>query len=104
MENIFKDAYFGKPYKTRGEKKAIYIHHYKDSEGGDMHYLIIDGSVVTYVWGADGKIAPNYNNSGLDIVSEWKEEVDDEELDGLAEEYSMSNYGYTGYKKTKNKR
>lgn len=83
-KNIFENAYFGKPYKTKGEKKAIYIHHYKDSEGGDMHYLIIDGSVTTYVWGADGKIAPSYNNDELDIVSEWEEEIDDIELYKLA--------------------
>lgn len=83
MENIFKNAYFCKPYKTRDGRKAFYIHHYKDSESDDMYYLIIDGSVVTYVWGADGKIAPNYNNDGLDIVSEWQP-ISEEELDELA--------------------
>lgn len=89
MNNIFKNACFGKAYRTSDDRKAVYIHHYKDSESDDMHYLIIEGSVVTYVWRADGKIAPNYNNDGLDIVSEWQESIDEEELDRVA--YEVDN-------------
>ena len=38
MSNIFKDAYFGKPYKTCSDKNAVYVG--SDDYG---HLLVIEG-------------------------------------------------------------
>ena len=43
-KNIFENAYFGKPYKTRDGRKAIYNYH---SIGG-YHDIIIDGEGMSY--------------------------------------------------------
>lgn len=50
MENIFENAYFGKPYKTRNGRKAIYL----GSNGKDGHSLMLDKD--------DSKKPHHYNN------------------------------------------
>lgn len=69
--NIFENAYFGKAYKTRDGRKAVYL---KCSE--EIHRLILEDSSI--IWSKnDGK---TYNgileSSCYDIVSEWQEELD----------------------------
>lgn len=92
-ENIFKDAHFGKAYKTRDERQAIYSH----KEEGGLHVLMYDNGEV-YSVHSDGY----YHNmqcftnledytSPLDIISEWQPTVDEqklgeEKLDKLAKE------------------
>lgn len=101
MNNIFENAYFGKPYKTRDGKKAIYL------RGNFKHHLYLEtGGIIdcnqdgTYE-GVLGRMEP------LDIVSEWQEEIDEEKLDKLAKEYeenyplddsAYSYYCYDGFK------
>ena len=86
MKNIFENAYFGKPYKTRDCRKAIYLTKYKhgelvnelaieDSEAGRRFYLYADNGSFYH------------KPSCEDIVSEWQEEINEEELNSLAEEY-----------------
>lgn len=88
-KNIFENAYFGKPYKTRDGRKAIYNYH---SIGG-YHDIIIDGEGMSYHF-ADhtngiirlprpSEIDPDVDYScPIDIVSEWT--ISEEELDELA--------------------
>lgn len=76
MNNIFGNAYFGKPYKTRDGRKAIYA--YK-REG--RHYLIVEYYEHIFTWNDNGvSDAPVQK---LDIVSEWQEGINEEELDKL---------------------
>lgn len=87
MNNIFEGAYFGKAYKTRDGRKAIYNYH---SSGG-YHDIIIDEEGVSYHFAdhTNGILRlphPSEINTDvdyscpIDIVSEWQEEIDEEEL------------------------
>lgn len=108
MEDIFKDAYFNKPYRTRDGKKAIY-HGSEEHKSGDgriwlYHYLMLEPEISDFLgknevinlyeaYINDNGIGRFANlkyckgsgaNAGYDIISEWKEEINDEELDELA--------------------
>lgn len=88
MENIFKGAYFGKVYRTRDGRKAIYNYH---SIGG-YHDIIIEGEGSSYHFGdhTNGiirlplEVNPDVNyDSPIDIVSEWP--FDEDKLTEYAE-------------------
>lgn len=93
MKNIFEGAYFGKRYKTRDDRDAIYCK-YKlfygvvpnSKHSITKHLLLINNMQWVNVFD-DGStvIGKEYPN---DIVSEWTEEVNDEELEKLAVEYA----------------
>lgn len=87
MENIFKDTYFGKPYKTRDGRKALYHSYfnlYPECPFVQHHNLILEekdkerdsywvcandyGHTFEHVEGAW------LEERGIDIVSEWKDE------------------------------
>lgn len=88
MNNIFKNAYFGKSYKTRGGDKVILV-----TLLDNVAYLLSEEKIAkTSLFGnhihsyrLDG-ICTEYQGYALDIVSEWKEEIDVEELYKLAEQ------------------
>lgn len=89
MKNIFKNAYFGKPYKTRDGRKAVYSHCI-DNKIYLMypHYYINNYSTYVNYEYVDKK-GYSYDNQHLsddDIISEWTEEVDENELNKLATE------------------
>lgn len=69
MKNMFENSYFGKPYRTRNGRKAIYI---KKVFGIIYHHQLVldDGDIEVYH--NFGKRF--YGDNGLDIVSEWQEE------------------------------
>lgn len=107
MENVFKDAYFGKAYKTRDGRKAIYriccLNHHLFTET-DIFQCNDEGYVT-------GTIIPVSN---LDIISEWNTEKSKEELDrvatlsyrntfiGEASDAEIYRIGYiNGYRKAK---
>ena len=78
--NLFSGAHFGKPYKTRNEKKAIY-----QSGDDQFHHLFLPSCDI---------IVDNYGYlnckeipSGLDIISEWT--IDEEKLDKLSFAYTI---------------
>lgn len=74
MENIFKDAYFGKFYKTRCGIKAVYL-------GKNTHYheLVVEETIGPCSYDSDGKlITPDIPD--FDIVSDWKEEISKEKV------------------------
>lgn len=76
MKNIFENAYFGKPYKTRDERKALY----HDVAANIVSLILPDFSFSVWL---DGSFEDD-KESNLDIVSEWHEEINEEELDNLA--------------------
>lgn len=77
MKNIFEGAYLGKAYKTRNGRKAIYIYY-----GSDVNLPFIERHHLIYE-GLNSIQTSNYE----EIVSEWEEPIDEEELDRLAHEY-----------------
>lgn len=84
MSNIFENAYFGKQYKTRDDRKAIYSYCIKGKP--NEHFLIVDKNPsLLGGYGDDGiSNACGYNNPNLDIVSECEETINEEELEELA--------------------
>lgn len=89
-ENIFKNAYFGKPYKTRDGRKALYWR-YVNRNGEFIHHLILpnkSGKPMSkkdeIIANKEGKnLNTSYTELSTDIVSEWQEEVNKAELDKL---------------------
>lgn len=76
MKNIFENAYFGKPYKTSNGEKAILLE-WKMEIGGTNYY---DFAIKHAKGdGYDIKTLPDF-----DIVSEWEEPINEEELNELA--------------------
>lgn len=92
MENIFENAYFGKPYKTRDGRKALYLDSFYRLTG-EKHVLAIEHMEdnLLYVF-SDGMYEPvgaidDRKENNNDIISEWQEEINEEELDKLAYDY-----------------
>lgn len=83
--NIFENAFLGKAYKTRDDRKAIYCESYENSSHTVIHRLLSKGPfgfrLVNTL--SNGNIF-SFRMDKDDIVSEWKEEVNEEELDKLA--------------------
>lgn len=88
MTNIFKNACFGKAYKTRDGRKAVFYNHHNGYAREKANYvtMILENQESIYRWYYDGT-ATDYQEH-LDIVSEWNEPINEEELDELAEQYA----------------
>lgn len=72
MSNLFEDAYFGKPYKTRDGSKAIFL---RRTEPNSNYYMLLIQSDFDYK-----RITVNYKGKHFykkyyDIVSEWSVET-----------------------------
>ena len=73
-ENIFKDVYFGKPYKTRDGRKALYCFKLTTNS----HALIVEGDKEVCYVRYDG-LPDDWDDSYMDeeyytdkdIISEW---------------------------------
>lgn len=76
MENIFKDAFFGKPYITRCGQKALYQNQYNG-----VHTLFLEGCSFSVF--SNGKFEIN-RDSEYDIVGEYVKSINEEELDKIA--------------------
>lgn len=76
MNNIFKDAYFGKLYKTRDGRKAIYLGTFYNEKHFPHRIAVEDAG--TYGYPENGKYIKD--REYLDIVSEWEEEIDEESI------------------------
>lgn len=71
MENIFENAYYGKPYKAKNGIKAFYHRVF-----GKIVYCMLEDCRELVPYTLDGKCqGDDYH----DIVSEWIEETDEEE-------------------------
>lgn len=89
MKNIFENAFFGKSYKTRDGRKAIY---FCRTERNKWHELIVDGETLSLPYQDSGLAVGNhleYPEWDEDIVSEWQEMVDENRLDKISKEYSL---------------
>lgn len=94
MENIFENAYFGKPYKTRDGSKAIFICKRTDNAIWDLSQpfaCVVEGYGEIWNYYPNGRLYRIENfTTESDIVSEWQESIDEEKLNELAEEYFYS--------------
>lgn len=82
-KNIFENACFGKVYKTRDGRKAIFLGVSKSHQS--CYEFRIEGYTTNSYFGFDGSYLVNHRESHCDIVSEWQEPIDEVELDRLAE-------------------
>lgn len=82
MNNIFENATFGKAYKTRDGRKAVYISESTIDKGAVL--IVYEDSISAYRIMKDGHYwaTPNIESSN-DIVSEWQEPISEKELDKL---------------------
>lgn len=84
MNNIFENAHFGKTYRTRDGRKAIY---FCQTEIDKWHELIVEGETVSLPYRDNGLLVGQYPKDPEwpeDIVSEWIEPIDEKELSELA--------------------
>lgn len=80
MGDMFKNAYFGKAYKTRNGRKIIYIHSSKDKITKTIYHKLLlenDGFLVRLYDSNGNNLSMN---SKFDVVSEWTEDIDKEQL------------------------
>lgn len=77
--NLFQSAYFGKAYKTRDGRKAIYI---------QENCCIVEGNLDVFSYFDDGHFSIPLEGGDIDIVSEWTEPINEEELHKQSEEYA----------------
>lgn len=77
MDNMFEHAYFCKPYKTRSGDKVFY---FEKHIGEYPHMLLFSPTEASY-YDDSGK---NEDSTEFDVVSEWQEEINEAELDRLA--------------------
>lgn len=101
--NIFKNAYFGKAYKTRDGRKALYVGK-AYGLGIYVYLLVIEGSDDLDEFAQDGSFNVGSEHP-FDIISEWQEPIDGEKLDIFAKEYikdkkeqSMRIASYNGFR------
>lgn len=101
MKKIFENAYFGKPYKTRNERKAIYLWANKK----DGHSLIVEDEKKPHHYNDEGKWYSLDNENQLDIISEWKVKINEEDLNKLAYDdiFNVLNQDYFDGKVSFNK-
>lgn len=88
--NIFEGAYFGKAYRTKDNTIVKFIMQ-RYADDFIIYIPKCKYSVETpHIYNLNGEFYlgnGEYGHSALDIVSEWQEPTDEEELDRLAHEY-----------------
>lgn len=86
MSNIFENAKFGDKFRTRDGRMAIY---WVKAEP-DYNALILDDCEV--ICNNEGKEIHYFASCNMDIASRWQEEINEEELDELANEDAEKAY------------
>lgn len=78
MKNIFENAYFDKPYRTKDDRKAIYL---GKNSAQNFHCLSVDDDkeCTYHLYKNNGQVEYPFAD-GLDIVSEWHESIDEEKI------------------------
>ena len=83
--NLFKNTYFGKLYKTKDGRKAVFLGW---SDKKDKVFLYTQERDMEFygeeMYNLDGTTYKG--TTPHDIISEWKEEINEDELDKLASE------------------
>lgn len=89
-KNIFENAYFGKPYKTRDGSKAIFMCKRRNFDQDRPYACIVEGYDDIFSYYPNGRLyfLEKFETEN-DIISEWEEEINEDELDKLAEEYEL---------------
>lgn len=86
MKNIFENAYFGKAYKTRDGRKAIY----GGNNNSRLHSLMFqtkdDEDVFLGLYNSDGLYVMAKNANHLDIVSEWENLFDENKMNTILDD------------------
>ncbi len=77
MTSIFENAKFGDKFRTRAGRMAIY-----QNGNDEFHHLFLSSCDILV--DSYGYLNCKEFPSGLDIVSEWQEPINEEELDKLA--------------------
>ena len=98
MKNIFEGAYFSKPYKTRDGRKAILISYNQRKPSAPYVCAVacyLDNSIKSNCYNFNEFGKRGIDISTYDIVSEWQESINEEELEKLANEYA-DNVEMTG--------
>lgn len=88
MDNIFENAYFGKAYKTRDGSKAIFICERTNCAVWDLdrpYACVIEGYGEIWNYFPNGRLyfVEKFETEN-DIISEWEEPINEDELDKLA--------------------
>lgn len=100
MSNMFENAKFGDKFITRDGRKAIVINLTKHLQGITMA-LTIEGDKDAFYrfYHEDGTAKKEAGDTdAVDIVSKWKEPVDEEKLEKIANE-STELYGKYTYRR-----
>lgn len=88
MERIFDNVHFGKAYKTRDGRKAIYFYQNKMSK---WHELIVEDENISLSYQDNGLAVGQhltYPEWSEDIVSEWQENIDAVKLNKMCADYA----------------
>lgn len=91
-KNIFEGAYFGKPYKTNENTIALYL----GEEMGDFKYRLAI-PIISDITNKQSYVVLQCDELGcsktdIDIISEWTEEVDEEEIDAIVTKLCVENF------------
>lgn len=95
MRNIFEGAYFGKEYRTKDNTIVRFI---KQNYADDFSIYIpkCKYSVeTTHRYNSKGEFYlgdGEYGHGALDIISEWEEEIDEEELDDIVNKLCVEKF------------
>lgn len=85
MKNIFENAYFGKAYKTRDGRKAIFVNWSDTRKKVYLYVLERDmeffGEEMYELDGVTSGVSTPH-----DIISEWEELVEEDKYDKIAQE------------------
>lgn len=93
MNNIFENACFGKAYKTRDGRKALLWYYNTGNNVVDQAVLITIGASQILVDGTGKDMNEPYHNTTNDIITEWQSEINEEELDSIAESCCIEDEG-----------
>lgn len=107
-KNIFENAKFGDKFRTRDGRMMLYLRQMPDNS--DFHE-VLDSDINIEHFHSNGQYSENYPFP-CDIVSEWQESINEEELDRLAmneidrmaltnEEITATKLYKAGYRKAK---
>lgn len=92
MESIFKNAHFGKIYRTKDGRKAIYITCDDKDFNSHPHQLIQEDTKKFHYHNDYGQVMVKYDSlesEMYDIVSEWYEEINVEAFNELAKKVRL---------------
>lgn len=95
-KNMFENAYFGKAYKTRDGRKAIYAGKLPSTT---LHRLLVEDTLDTFNYDEFGSFNP-HGDSVFDIMSEWQNSFDEDKMNTILDEANKLRETAEGRKET----